>query len=167
MKPGRSGARQISEIANAMLDPILARRAGINTLLLGSWDEIAGAEFAECSRPERIAWPRAAAAEDGGFTPGTLTVACEGARALFLMHAQNELIARINAFFGFPAVERLRVVQKPVSRPARRAMTLPLSASEKARVATLVSEIDDPKLKEALQRLGEAVASRRPVQPVR
>ena len=46
------GVRQISEIANGMLDPILARRAGISTMLLGSWEEIAGPEFADCTRPE-------------------------------------------------------------------------------------------------------------------
>ena len=38
----RKGSVQIAEIANGLIDPILAKRAGINTLLLGSWDEIAG-----------------------------------------------------------------------------------------------------------------------------
>ena len=54
----RRGVVQISEVAIGLIDPVLAKRAGINTMLLGSWDEIAGAEFAECTRPERIAWPR-------------------------------------------------------------------------------------------------------------
>ncbi|MBN9054148.1 MAG: DUF721 domain-containing protein, partial [Rhizobiales bacterium] len=65
----RRGVVQISEVANGLIDPVLAKRAGINTMLLGSWEEIAGAEFAECTRPERIAWPRRAsemAGEGGG-----------------------------------------------------------------------------------------------------
>ena len=38
----RRGIVQISEVANGLIDPVLAKRAGINTMLLGSWDEIAG-----------------------------------------------------------------------------------------------------------------------------
>ena len=69
----RRGVVQISEVANGLIDPVLAKRAGINTMLLGSWDEIAGAEFAECTRPERIAWPRRASAEGiMTFVPGTV-----------------------------------------------------------------------------------------------
>jgi hypothetical protein len=48
--PARAASRS-PKIANGLIDPILARRAGINTLLLGSWDEIAGEQFAGCSRP--------------------------------------------------------------------------------------------------------------------
>ena len=48
-----------------MIDPVLAKRAGINTLLLGSWDEIAGEDFADCTRPEKIAWPRRASEMTG------------------------------------------------------------------------------------------------------
>lgn len=164
MKSSRKGVRQISEIANGMLDPILARRAGLNTMLLGSWDEIAGADFAECTRPERIKWERGAGRsgmDDGGFRPGVLTVACEGARALFLMHAQDELIQRINAFFGFAAIERVRIVQKPVSQPPRRPQLRPLPPREKERIAGLLTEIEDPRLRDALERLGQAVAASR------
>ena len=119
----RRGIVQISEVANGLIDPVLAKRAGINTMLLGSWDEIAGAEFAECTRPERIAWPRRAsemAGEGGGYQPGVLTIACEGARALFLSHQQGEIIQRINGFFGFPAVNQIKIVQKPVSIQSNR-----------------------------------------------
>ena len=31
----RKGVMQISEVANGVLDPVLAKRAGINTMLLG------------------------------------------------------------------------------------------------------------------------------------
>src|SRR5580765_3838603 len=77
----RYGVKQISEVANGLIDPVLARRAGINTSLLGSWDEIVGEDFADCTRPEKIAWAkRGGNSEDGGYQPGVLTIACEGAR---------------------------------------------------------------------------------------
>jgi hypothetical protein len=158
----RKGANQISEIANGIVDPVLARRAGINTALLGSWEDIVGESFADCTRPEKIAWPRRGdLAEDGGHRPGVLTIACEGARALFLSHAQGELIARINGFFGYPAIGQIRIVQKPVSNAALRRPVPKKLQGEKARhLETLMDGIESDSLRRAIERLGTAVLSR-------
>ena len=89
---------------------------------------------------------------------------CEGARALLLQHDAPRVLERINAHFGFPAVARLKIVQKPIDRPrvARPPRLRPLAASEEARLAALVEGIEDEGLRAALSRLGHAVvASRR------
>jgi len=156
---GRKRVVQISEVANGVLDPVLARRAGINTTLLNMWDDIVGPDFADCTRPEKIVWPRRASADDG-FLPGTLTVACSGARALFLTHSQDQLIQRLNAVFGFPAVNRIRIVQKPVSRPSRRPGPTDLDETDRQRLDALLARIEDPKLRAALSRLGKGVIGR-------
>ena len=162
----RKGSVQIAEVANRLIVPILAKRAGINTLLLASWDEIAGEQFAGSSRPDRIRWTR----QDGhdetgaGFSPGVLTVACEGARALFLMHQEAELIQRVNSFFGFRAISQIRIVQKAISVPTKKPKARPLDAQEKRRLADMLEDVEDPKLREALARLGAGVISRRPKQ---
>ena len=152
----RKGVAQISEIANGVLDPVLAKRAGINTTLLGLWDDIVGPDFAEDTRPERITWPRRAGGDDR-FVPGTLTVACSGARALFLAHSQDQLIQRLNTVFGFPAVDRVRIVQKPVSKTGGKPAPAELSEAERQRLDALVSAIEDPKLRAALSRLGAGI----------
>jgi hypothetical protein len=161
----RKGVVQISEAANRLIDPVLARKAGINTALIGSWDEIAGAEFADCTRPEKISWPRRVSemsGESGGVEPGVLTIACEGARALFLVHAQGELIQRINGFFGYPAIRQIRIVQKPVT-PQQKVRRKPrtLTPAENARLKTMTGDIESETLKAALDRLGRAVLARR------
>ncbi len=160
----RRGVVQISEVANRLIDPVLAKRAGISTMLLGSWDEIAGPDFADCTRPEKIAWPRRASeiVGDGSYQPGVLTVACEGARALFLTHAQGELIQRINGFFGFHAIGQVRIVQKPVAAPPRaNRPPRPLAGEAARRLETMVEGIESEALKKALTRLGTAVLSPR------
>ncbi|MBL0370872.1 DUF721 domain-containing protein [Rhizobium sp. KVB221] len=161
----RKGAFQISEVANRLIDPVLARKAGINTALIGSWDEIAGADFADCTRPEKITWPRRNAdltSESAGVEPGVLTIACEGARALFLTHAQGELIQRINGFFGYPAIRQIRIVQKPVAPLHKHRRKLrPLSKTEAIRLSEMTTEIENDKLKAALDRLGRAVIGSR------
>jgi hypothetical protein len=161
----RKGVVQISEAANRLIDPVLARKAGINTALIGSWDEIAGAEFADCTRPEKITWPRRNSemrGEAGGIEPGVLIIACEGARALFLTHAQGELIQRINGFFGYPAIRQIRIVQKPVA-PRQKARRKPraLTPAENAQLRTMTGEIENENLKAALDRLGRAVIGSR------
>ncbi|WP_323572015.1 DUF721 domain-containing protein [Rhizobium sp. 28DA2] len=163
MRYPRKGVIQIAEIANGIMDPLLSKRAGINTALLGSWDEIAGDDFADCTRPEKITWPRRDEGPDrGGYQPGVLTIACEGARALFLTHAQGEPIARINGFFGFPAVRQIRIVQKPVSQPvSRRRKPPPLRGDAAKRLDDMMDGIESEALRKAVERLGTAVMQKK------
>lgn len=157
----RRGAFQIAEAANGLLDPVLQKKAGINTALIGSWDEIAGSDFADCTRPDKITWPRRNAdrhGEAGGMEAGVLTIACEGARALFLAHAQGELIQRINGFFGFPAIRQIRIVQKPVAPSIPRSRKIPpLTGAAALRLDEMVDGVEEGKLRDALKRLGTAV----------
>ncbi|MBB4007092.1 DUF721 domain-containing protein [Allorhizobium taibaishanense] len=168
----KRGEAQIAELANGLIDPVIARRAGISTSLLSSWDEIVGADFADCTRPEKIAWPRRDYAgqdaggprtgKGNGSSAGVLTIACEGARALFLNHAQGELIARINGFFGYPAIGQIRIVQKPVSNTARHKRGPgPLDAVQAKRLAEMTEGLESDNLKKAVERLGRAVLSRK------
>jgi hypothetical protein len=165
VKAYRRGAAQISELANRIIDPVIARRAGINTALLSSWDEIAGSDFADCTRPEKIAWPRRDyAGQDNGHRAGVLTIACEGARALFLNHAQGELLARINGFFGYPAIGQIRIVQKPVSDTAKYRRGPPrLDAVQTKRLQKMTEGIESDNLKKAIERLGRAVLASKKV----
>ncbi|AJY47582.1 DUF721 domain-containing protein [Martelella endophytica] len=154
-------ASQIADVANGLVDPILARRAGITTSLLSAWEEIAGDAYADFSRPEKITWPkRPGDNEDGTFRPGTLTVACEGARVLFLTHAEGELIHRVNGFFGFSAIDRIRVVQKPVQPLSARRRAQPvLSPAEKRALELRLEGIESEALRNAILRLGAGVMS--------
>ncbi|MET3598722.1 DUF721 domain-containing protein [Martelella mangrovi] len=162
MRPSRPrNASQIADVANSLIDPILARRSGISTALLGAWDEIAGEAYADFSRPEKITWPkRPSESEDGGFRPGCLTIACEGARVLFLTHAQGELIHRVNGFFGFSAIDRIKVVQKPVQPPGGHRKKPPeLSPAEARDLEARLAGIESEKLRAAIMRLGAGVMS--------
>jgi len=163
MAPRQRQARSLADLANRLVDPLLARKAGINTMLLSAWGEIVGERFAESSRPERIRWARDAGESEGGagFSPGQLTVACEGASAVFLMHEERELVSRVNAFFGFPAVNRIRFVQKPVRQPSKKPAVPQLDRLQKRKLETMLGDVEDPALRAALERLGTGVFSRK------
>jgi len=158
----RGNPRPVGDLVGGVVDPLLRKRAGISVMLVQSWEEIAGARLAAVTRPERIAWPRRLS-EDEPFRPATLVVACEGAAALRLQHESGELVGRVNALLGFEAVDRLRIVQKPVTAPPRPAKPVArrLSAAEEARLAGQVAGIEDDGLRDALARLGRSVAAAR------
>lgn len=147
----------VSDLAANVIDPVLRKRAGITIGLVQSWEEIAGERLAQSTRPEKIAWPRRLS-DDDPFEPATLVIACEGAAALRLQHETGEIIDRVNAFLGFAAIGRIRIVQKPVApSPKPRPRIRPLSGAETARLDTLVKGIEDDGLRQALARLGRSV----------
>jgi len=148
----------ISDLASAVLDPVLRKRAGISIGLVQSWDEIAGARFSRQSRPERINWPRRVH-EDDPFEPATLVVACEGSAALYLQHESGEIISRVNSFLGFAAIGRLKIVQKPIRDAEARKRPKPraLSQDEKSKLAGVVEKIGDDDLRASLERLGATI----------
>ena len=158
--PGRRGPRAVADLLDECLKPAAKKRGFATTDLFRNWAAIVGARYADATRPERLSWPRRL--EDGGeegFEPATLIVRCEGARALLLQHEAPVILERINAVFGFPAVGRLKIVQKPIARPqtTRPPRLRPLTAAQEARVAEITAEIADEGLKRALVALGRAV----------
>lgn len=157
---GARPGRKLSELIGKVLEPIVARRTGMQVELLAGWKEMVGEEFASTTRPEKIDWPRRAH-EDDPFEPGTLVVACEPASALFFQHELGPIVERTNQFFGFEAIKRVRIRQKPVSSgPDKLATSGKLSNEEERRLEGALSDIDDPELRETLSRLGRGVMLR-------
>lgn len=148
----------VSDLVSSILDPILRKRAGISIGLVQSWDEIAGPRLAAHSRPEKIQWPRRLH-EDDPFKPAVLVIACEGMAALHLQHETSEIIGRVNAFLGFAAIGRIRIVQKPLTTTATvpKPRPRPLSEAQKARLAGTVGQIEDEGLRASLERLGATI----------
>ena len=152
----------VSDLATEILDPVLKKRAGISIGLVQSWEEIAGPRLAGRSRPEKIQWPRRLH-EDDPFEPAVLVIACEGMAALHLQHEAVEIINRVNAFLGFTAIGRIRIVQKPVlSEKARpKPSPRPLNDAEKAKLSRTVGKIEDDGLRASLERLGATILGRK------
>lgn len=152
----------VSDLATAILDPVLRKRAGISIGLVQSWEEIVGQRLAAASRPEKIQWPRRMT-EDDPFEPAVLVVACEGLAALHLQHQTGEVVSRVNAFLGFNAIGRIRIVQKPLAGSARKQKPAlrPLSGLEKTRLSGVVAPVEDEGLRASLERLGATILGQR------
>ena len=150
--------RKVSELVGKIMEPVLARRSGMTLDLLNAWPELAGVEYRDYTRPEKINWPNRAH-EDDPFKPGILVVACDGARALFFQHDLSRICARVNVFFGFTAIEKIKIVQKPVTAPKQNKVRTPAKLNEQqtAKLDKILDHIDNPELKEKLAKLGRGV----------
>src|SRR5690606_30781748 len=106
-------------------------------------------------------WPRRLH-EDDPFEPATLVIACDGSAAFRLQHETGEIIARVNAFLGFMAVARIKIVQKSVAPQVKPKPKLrPLSGAEEKRLDGMVSGIEDDGLRESLAKLGRSMLGER------
>lgn len=160
-KKRRHNPVPVSDLVSRIIDPVLARRAGITTSLLQAWDEIVGGEIAGQSRPERIKWNRRAG-DDDPFEPATLIIACEAMAALHIQHRTSEIMSRINGFLGYLAIGRIKIVQKPIGaeKPIKSALRV-LPDAQMREIAKKVSGVEDEELRKALERLGKNVAASR------
>ena len=123
--------------------------------VVANWDAIVGEELAAVSAPERIKWPRGAG-EEAQKQGGTLVIRAAPGRALELQYEASRIISRINSFFGYGAVAGLKVMQAAELGTGRpRAPALP----EKPVREQELSTVEDPSLREALERLGRGVAA--------
>jgi hypothetical protein len=126
------------------------------------WAEIVGSDLAEVSAPERIKWPRGSG-EEAQKSGGTLVIRAAPGRALDLQYATTRIITRINSFFGYGAIAKLKVVQAtelPSRAPGPVSPEIPKPVCEQQ-----LAELDDGPLKAALERLGKGIAKAGPSSP--
>lgn len=156
--------RPVGDIVGGVIDPLLRKRAGISAMLVQSWEEIAGPRLAAATRPEKIAWSRRLG-EDEPFRPATLVIACEAMAAIRLQHESGEVIGRVNALLGFEAIDRIRILQKPVGGAPRPVRPMPrrLSEAETDAVHRRTEGIADEALRQSLERLGRSVLAAKKV----
>ena len=151
--------RSVTEILGEVLEPVLARKTGMKLDLIRSWAELAGEAYSSTTRPERIDWPKRKN-EDEPFEPGVLVVACEPSAAIFFQHEQAQIIERVNLFFGFLAIKRIKILQKPVLKlenSHQDSSDKPISKEDQVKLSKLLNEIDDPETRERLQKLGSEI----------
>jgi hypothetical protein len=154
----KQGLRALAALVPGATRAARAKRSSTEAALLLDWSEIVGREIAARSRPGRLIF-----SPPGSRREGRLGVAVDPAFALDLQHLAPLVIERINGYFGYRAVAELKLRQEPIRRQDRPLppRPQPLSGATRAALDQRLQGIEDPELRGALQRLAEAVASRK------
>lgn len=152
----RRGPVMLGELVGRILDPVTKQRGFATTDLIAAWPEIVGQKFADCTRPEKIVWPRG---EEMVGAPALLILRVDGPRAIFVQHEAGQIVERVNAFLGYGAVGHIRIIQAPVmgASPVEAPMDAPLDAEAEARLAQAIATVPEGGLRAALDKLGRGV----------
>ena len=146
----KPGVRAVGGLLPALTKRAFAARGLHAATVVTDWPAIVGAALARYSAPERLK------------ADGTLVVrVAHAAAALELQHLEPVVLDRIATYFGFRAASRLALRQGPLParpEPARLRPRAPLSGPALGAVA----EVEDADLRQALARLGAAVAADAP-----
>ncbi len=119
------------------------------------WVEVVGDKLSKVCEPVRII--------KGKGRPGTLEIRVAGAYAPLIQHQSQVVIDRINLYLGSGTIDKLRLIQGPLSvkpqalQPAR---PKPLNAAEELRLRESLGDVDNEKLRETLLKLGRSVLQR-------
>jgi hypothetical protein len=146
------GLRRLPDLLSSLLDPTARRRGLAEAKLLTEWPIIVGPGLAGRCQPIRLG-------KSTDRQGGVLVLHVAGTAALELQHSEVQVLERINGFFGYPAVSRLRLIQAP---PGSRSLRAPpvnrsKSVAEESELAEAVRDIRDAGLRNALQSLGRTL----------
>lgn len=156
--PERSGGvRPLAALLPKIARTALGHRGFAENGIITDWPAIVGPTLAARSTPVKLAFP------PGRRQEATLVVRVGGSLALELQHLEPLVVERLNSYFGYRAVARLKILQGPLpaSPGAPEEEPPPLDAAEEIELEQELAAVADERVREALARLGRAVRRER------
>ena len=133
------------------------RRFGfVQSSVVTRWPEIVGEHHAKVCAPESIRFP------PGEKSDGILQLVVTPAHAPLIQHVIPEIIERVNRFFGYKAVVKVKMRQGTVKPPsAGEKRTAPPSLKPiPMELGEGLRDIGDPELRSVLESLARSVAQK-------
>jgi hypothetical protein len=155
----KHGFRALAETVQILTEPALKKRGLANVALVAEWPQIVGEAIGKWSMPEKLVFP------PRQNRAGVLHVRVgSSAMALEFQHTEPVIIERINVYFGYPAVARLRLRHAPMpAGPKAAAAVRPELVSRKSgavdetALSESVTAVGEGDLRQALIRLGRTL----------
>lgn len=154
----RTGDLQnMSNVVGGFARKILGKKAFAEADVICNWQNIAGKDLACFSKPVRIDFKK------GERVEGTLFIeVASGAFALEIQSKTKILVDKVNSFFGYAAVNSIKIIQNPavffeenanIKNVEKKLVTI----EEENYITDLSKDVKNPELESALQSLGRAV----------
>jgi hypothetical protein len=137
----------IGRVVAQVVKPVMRKRGFYDVDIISDWENIVGPEWAKQTSPHKLNF------NAHTRRSGTLHILVTPGASVLIQHIEPMIIDRVNTYFGFEAINRLKIIHGHV--PLRVAPKKPKPESN----APLpeVEGITDPDLKNALQRLGRGL----------
>ena len=163
-KPARSHdrarggpARQIAELMPQIGRSAFRRFGFVQSSVVTRWPEIVGPAHARVCAPESIRFP------PGARSDGILQLVVSPAHAPIIQHVIPEIIERVNRFFGYSAVAKVKMRQGEVRQPPgsdAAPRTPPSLRAVPVELGDSLRDIGDPELRAVLESLARSMGSR-------
>jgi hypothetical protein len=155
-RPRGGPARQLADLMPQIGRAAFRRFGLIQSSVVTRWPEIVGERHAQVCMPESIRFP------PGEKNEGILQLVVLPAHAPLIQHVIPEIIERVNRFFGYKAVARVKLRQGAV-KPARAEGARQAPPSLKPipmELGDSLRDIGDPELRTVLESLARSVAAK-------
>ncbi|MEL7197569.1 MAG: DUF721 domain-containing protein [Pseudomonadota bacterium] len=152
-RPRGGGAKAIGDLTPEIGRTAFRRFGFVQSSVVTRWPEIVGPHHSRVCMPEAIRFPPGERAE------GILQLVVKPAHAPLIQQVTHEIMERVNRFFGYKAVAKVKIRQgevKPISadKPAKPPPSLkpiPMELGESLR------DIGDPELRTVLESLARSM----------
>ena len=149
----------ISAVTMPITKQLLGARGMMQADLLTVWNTIVGTDMAAYSLPQKLVFPK------NSRTDGCLTIMVPtGAFAMEISQNEQQIIDKINAYFGYPAINKLRILQNGAiddyvfkKKAIDKVKKNVVSDDEESYITELTKDIALPELKKAVAELGRAI----------
>ena len=148
-----SGLYSFGADVRKLIAPLLGKKGLMQADILAEWKNIVGEDLASGASPFSLSFSKQR--EGAVLTVKTFS----GAFAVELTARKEQIIERINSYFGYAAVGDIKVVQGGTFTPPVKKEPPPQIPEERMdEIRALTAGIEDDSLREALTSLGMAIS---------
>lgn len=146
-------ARAIADLMPEIGRTAFRRFGFVQSSVVTRWPDIVGSQHARVCAPESIRFP------PGEKSEGILQLVVTPAHAPLIQHVIPEIIERVNRFFGYKAVSRVKLRQGTVQIPAAQQHRAPPPSLKPIpmELGESLRDIGDPELRQVLESLARSL----------
>ncbi len=150
----RAGLVSFGADVRRLIAPVLGKKGFIQADILARWTDILGAELATGVQPASLSFSKSA---DGALLRVN---AYSGAYAMEFNARKQQIIEKLNTYFGYRAISDIRVTQGGFTPKLPKSAAVPSLPPEKQRqIAAETAGIENESLRAAATELGALIES--------
>jgi hypothetical protein len=158
-RPRGGPAKPIADLMPQIGRAAFRRFGFVQSSVVTRWPEIVGERHAQVCMPEAIRFP------PGEKSEGILQLVVLPAYAPLIQHVIPEIMERVNRFFGYKAVSRVKLRQGAVKPPHAEARTQDVSGPPSLKPIPMelgesLRDIGDPELRTVLESLARSLGAK-------
>ncbi|MET0251780.1 MAG: DUF721 domain-containing protein [Novosphingobium sp.] len=151
-RPRGGAARPIADLMPEVGRTAFRRFGFVQSSVVSRWPEIVGERHARACTPESIRFPI------GEKRGGILQLVVTAAYAPIIQHVIPEIVERVNRFFGYEAVARVKLRQGLVAQPRQEGPRAPPSLRPiPLELGDSLRDVGDPELRAVLESLARSL----------